>query len=77
MHSHKNHYHLMMETFVKEKQLKLKIRQICAKLTKHFGHLGCSFKAYEVILHKETKKDEEQELLLNFNFNYLGKTLHG
>ena len=60
MHSHKNHYHLTMETFhltmetfVKEKQLKLKIWQMCAKLTKHFGHLGCSFKAYEVVLHKE------------------------
>ena len=49
----KNHYHLTMETFVKEKQLKFKIRQMYAKLTKHFGHLGCSFKAYEVVLHKE------------------------
>ena len=53
MPSYKNHYHLTMETFVKEKQLKLKIRQMCAKLTKHFGHLGCSFKVYEVVLHKE------------------------
>ena len=50
---YKNHYHFTRETFLKEKQLKLKIRQMCAKLTKHFGHLGCSFKAYEVVLHKE------------------------